>query len=238
MTTELFKPEPEGQNLTTYAIARAAGDPTVQTESERLTQLLAQVPRVEVTDQASNEKATDLIKLIKTSRKKLDDVRKELTGPVDRALKAVNKYFRETAFQEADAAEKDIKGKIAAWYTIERQRREEEARRRAEAEEAKRLELAEAAEAQGLDAAADAILEGGIENAEAEMKAAKMGTTRGQHGGTSSARTVWKWRLTDKDQVPREYLTVDNVLVNEAVRNGVRELPGIEIYEDVQIAIR
>ena len=238
MTTELFKPEPEGQNLTTYAVARAAGDPTVQTETERLTQLLAQVPRVEVTDEESNERATDLLKLIKTSRKKLDEIRKELTGPVDRAVKAVNKYFRETAFLEADSAEKEIKTKMASWYTIERQRREEAARRRAEAEEAARLELAEQAEALGQDAAAEAILEGGIETAEAEMKAAKMGTSRGQHGGTSSARTVWKWKLTDKDQVPREYLTVDRVLINEAVRNGLREIPGIEIYEDVQIAVR
>lgn len=238
MTNELFQPEPAGQSLTTYAVAKAAANPVVTAEMERLSKLLAQTPRVEVTDQETYTKAGDLLKLIKSSRKKLDDVRKELTGPVDKALKAVNKYFRETAFNEVDAAERAVKAKMAEWYREEERRKAEEARRAAEEAERQALELAAQAEQSGQEAAADAIMEQGAATAEAEQKAAAMGVARGDHGSATSGRKVWKWRLIDKDKVPREFLTVDNVLVNEAVKTGTREIPGIEIYEDVQIAIR
>jgi hypothetical protein len=236
---QLFEVTPK-QQLATYAVTRVASDPTVVAELERLNGLLIQAARVpaEIPDQGTYAKAGDLLKLIKASRKKLDEYRKGLTGPVDRALKAVNKYFREAAFTEIDEAESEIKAKMGDWYRAEEQKRQEAARLAAQEAERQALEAAQALEASGQEAAAEAVVEQAIETSEAEAKAAKLGPTRGDHGSTTSARKVWKWRVADKTQVPMEYLTVDKLLVNQAVKAGVREIPGLEIYEDVQVAIR
>lgn len=236
--TELFELKPPQQNLATYAIARAAADPLVMTELKRVAKLVAQAPRVLVTNDDTYAKAGDLVKLMKVSRKKLDDFRRDLTGPVDKALKAVNKYFRESAFAGIDAAETQIKTKMGIWFRLEEERRRLEALRAQQEAEAEALALAERAAEQGQEDAAESILEAGISSGEAELKAAEMGPGRGELGAVSSAKKVWKWKLIDQRLVPHQYLAVDSAVVNAAVREGTRAIPGIEIYQDIQVAIR
>lgn len=50
-------------------------------------------------------------------------------------------------------------------------------------------------------------------------------------------RRVKKWRVKDEKLIPRDYLTIDEKKVNEAVREG-REIPGIEVYYDDEIAVK
>jgi hypothetical protein len=235
---ELFELKPPQANLATYAVARAASDPLVLQELDRVSKLLAQAPRVLVTNDETYARAGDLVKMIKVSRKKLDDFRKDLTGPVDKALKSVNKYFRDSAFAGIDSAEAQIKAKMGIWFRAEEERRRAEALRAQEAAEAEALALADQAAQQGQEAAANSLLEAGIASGEAEIKAAKIGPGRGEHGAVASAKKVWKWKLADASQVPRAYLTVDTMGITAAVLEGVREIPGIEIYEDIQVAIR
>lgn len=44
--------------------------------------------------------------------------------------------------------------------------------------------------------------------------------------------TIWKYEVTNADEVPREYLTPDTTKINAAVKGGCREIPGVRIYED------
>jgi len=37
------------------------------------------------------------------------------------------------------------------------------------------------------------------------------------------------FKVTDIKKVPKEYLGVDSTLVNKAIRNGLRKIPGIEV---------
>ena len=56
--------------------------------------------------------------------------------------------------------------------------------------------------------------------------------------GTASTYSRWTFCLTNIDEVPREYMMVDVQKVNAAIRQGVREIPGLNIYEEKSIRIR
>lgn len=54
----------------------------------------------------------------------------------------------------------------------------------------------------------------------------------------SGAKKVWTFAVKDESQVPREYLSVDEKKIRDAVRAGVREIPGVDVFQDTQIVIR
>lgn len=48
---------------------------------------------------------------------------------------------------------------------------------------------------------------------------------------TMSYTSVWKFKVDDKAKVPMEYLIPDEVKIGKMVRAGLRELPGVTIWE-------
>lgn len=50
-------------------------------------------------------------------------------------------------------------------------------------------------------------------------------------------RKVKKWRVKDENLIPRDYLSINEKKINEAVREG-REIPGIEVYYDDEVAVK
>lgn len=56
--------------------------------------------------------------------------------------------------------------------------------------------------------------------------------------GTASVKRVWKFEVKDVASIPREYLLVNESAIRKAVAAGIRVIPGVEIFEDTQIAIR
>jgi len=56
-------------------------------------------------------------------------------------------------------------------------------------------------------------------------------------GGKSQIRTLTKWKVADITQVPVEFLTVNEKLVDEAVKSG-RIPAGIEVYKENTLAFK
>ena len=50
--------------------------------------------------------------------------------------------------------------------------------------------------------------------------------------GSSSQRLDWTFEVADPDLVPIKYRSVDEKLVRKDVKAGVREIPGVRIYQD------
>jgi len=52
-------------------------------------------------------------------------------------------------------------------------------------------------------------------------------------------RKIWKWRLLDAEAVPRQWLMLNEKLINAHVRatKGATRIPGIEVYEDDTVAV-
>lgn len=62
-------------------------------------------------------------------------------------------------------------------------------------------------------------------------------TVKNEEGGKTTATKVWKFKIIDIDQVPRQYLRceVKHAEVIGAISMGVREIAGLEIYEEFDI---
>ena len=149
--------------------------------------------------------AADELKSIKARANKIEEQRTAITGPINKALKAINDLFRGPADLLAQA-ERTLKGKMLSWdqeqerIAAEQRRRAEEAaaveRRRLEAEAAERQRQAEeqarAAEAAAraqreAEAAAAAAVAAG--NAEAAAKAQREADAQGQAAALAQAAT-------------------------------------------------
>lgn len=48
----------------------------------------------------------------------------------------------------------------------------------------------------------------------------------------------WVWTLVDQRDVPRQFCIPSGPLINEAIRKGVREIPGLRIFEEPAVALR
>lgn len=48
----------------------------------------------------------------------------------------------------------------------------------------------------------------------------------------------WTFDITDQNAIPREYLQVNETAIREAIKAGVREIPGLKIYQSESISIR
>lgn len=48
-------------------------------------------------------------------------------------------------------------------------------------------------------------------------------------------RTVWKMEILNPLLVPREFCTPSDSLIREAVKNGIREIDGVKIFEEIYV---
>jgi len=56
--------------------------------------------------------------------------------------------------------------------------------------------------------------------------------------GCLSVKKTWVWELENTDQVPRQFLCLDEKKIDEAVKQGIRKIPGIQIYEKESMTMR
>lgn len=157
----------------------------------------------------------DVLRNIAGTKKAIEKRRLEITGPLNKSLKAANSLFKELTapLLDADAV---LRGKIVAF----RAKQEAQAEKMRE----RRLEKAAEAEAAGDQETALAFEE------EAEAVQAKV--------GGSVLQKRWTFDVVDADGVPREYLEINTVAVNEAIREGVRDIPGLRIYQKELVSVR
>jgi len=154
----------------------------------------------------------------------------ELQEKLRREAEEENRKVREEAVRKA---EKELK---------ERQAKEAEARGQetetiAEAEKRAKREAIE--------------LEAARKKAEEEAKAAeieapvvlspvipKQESVTRTEAGAAYQRKSWEFEVVTLEEVPREYLILDEKHVRDAVRMGIRQIPGIRIFETTKTVIR
>lgn len=139
--------------------------------------------------------------------------------------------------------EEDRKRREAEKAERERQRAEREARK-AQDDAAREDAERRAAEAR---AKADAAREEQDRAAAARQQEAKVAASsnadRSRVRGDlamASLRTTWKFEVIDVTKVPAAYLQVNSAIVNAAIRgkDGLRDIPGLRIFEEQEAANR
>jgi thiamine pyrophosphate-dependent acetolactate synthase large subunit-like protein len=167
-----------------------------------------------ITSQEDYEAALAEGTAIKETLNRITDRKEEITKPLNAALKSVRDLFRpiENAGETALAT---IKRKMLAFQ-------QEEARK---AEEAKR-KLAERVE-RGTMKPETAVRK--MDDIKAPEKTVKTDT------GKATTRTVKKYRITDKTQIPFQFLEPNMTAIKESFRKGV-PVAGVEEYEEQEMA--
>ena len=203
----------------------------------------------------------------KALTKKIEEQRKAIIEEPSGFVKAVNAFAKDFT-SKLEMVESGLKRKIADYqYRLELERREaerkaqEEARRlqeqlRREAEEKNRLAREEAQRKAEEEARARQATQAEIEAAKAkaaeeskqhEIEAPTVlspvmpkaeTVARAETGATSHVRKQWKGEVITPDEVPREYCSPDSRKIRDAVNAGIRSIPGVRIFEDIQSVIR
>lgn len=195
----------------------------------QVSDLVKQADRCVVKSDKDAGNATTLLSMIKQAYKRADEERRKLVDPLNAVVKSLNERFK-IALTPLDGAETKVKRQLGDYMAEQRRRAEEAAR--------KEREKAEKAEAEGrARAAANAEARAQV----AEASAANAGMVRGSFGGSVSLKKRWTFTVEDLNQVPREWLVLDEVAVRRAITRAddpVREIRGIRIYQTDDVSAR
>jgi hypothetical protein len=203
--------------------ARRAFEPYRQ----RIAQMHADADALEIATDEGEKQAVDAAAQAKKLVNALEDQRKTVIGEPDKFVRTVNGFVRGFR-QPLDEVVNTLRQKIGAFqYQKELERRKIEAAMREEAARLQEKLKAEAAQA-------------GVEPPPLMPVPAPRpdSITRTEQGASASIRTAWTAEITDPDQVPREYCSPDQTKINQAVKAGVRQIPGVRIFEKPTTILR
>jgi hypothetical protein len=156
------------------------------------------------------ETATQALNLVKKKAKWLEETQAEFTKPHRQAEEVVRGWFR-PGLQECKQAEALLKGLVSSYH----------------------LEVARVAQARMLEASKAAQAGDGQACVQALAAAPTVEKTQG-----TSLKKVLKFEVTDPTAVPRELCSPDAAKIQSAMTLGAREIPGVRIWEDFQVAQR
>jgi hypothetical protein len=187
---------------------------------QKIATMQADADALELSDDAGEKQAVDAAAQAKRLVNDLEDKRKTVIREPDKFVRNVNSFVR-TFRQPLDQVVDTLRGKIGQYqYSKEIKRRKVEAAMREEAAKLQAKLKAEAAQA-GIEA--PPVMPVPVPRPDS--------TTRTESGASASIRTAWSGEITDPDQVPREYCSPDQAKINQAVKAGLREIPGVRIFE-------
>jgi uncharacterized protein with von Willebrand factor type A (vWA) domain len=214
----------------------------VEKELETKALTIKEVAERPVTDQASYNLATDVLKQVKGLLKEIDDT----FGPIVSAAHAVHKeaLAKKAKYEEPlKKMESSLRARAQVWVQ-EQDRIRKEAEREAERERAEK----EAEERKKQQQEAEALRSTGDEKAAKQVEAVNIvvvasgAAPRIDQNGVAS-RDVWKYEITDVEKLPREFLIPDERKIGEFVRTFKGEAAevlgeGVRVYSEKSLIVR
>jgi hypothetical protein len=216
--------------------------------------LLKQANDLVITSDDECAQAVDFIKAVKGQAKIADEERRKLVDPINGAVKNINERFR-GIISPLEQAEKIVKEKVLEYTQYKEALRREELERQRQAEEKARKDAEEAQRA----AAATQVAEGSfptpvdrslpppdqhiLQPNDLTLRApvAEAVRVRGDSGGLATVKKVWKYEVTDILELAKmhpEAVQPNHEAVMHCIRNGVRMMPGLRIYQEDVLQVR
>lgn len=206
-------------------------------------EFLLKIRASEIANEGDNLKACEMLKNINVYTKTVKSLKSEEEKPIKSALKEISDKYK-NALDFLTEAEKILRSKIADYAELKLEKlnliasaaqktAEEEALRKLDELQALREsagqydEVTQAAIISSIDSKVNAV----IDNSET-----KIDNTLGN--SAASFRKYITFKIVDIQKVPAEFLSVDTKAVNTAIRNGVREIPGLEIVEKLTPVVK
>lgn len=173
----------------------------------------------QIESQKDVDSANVFIKQISGQLKKIEEKRKTFTQPLNQSLKEINKTFKELT-KPLEKIKSILAQKVMVWRKQEQDKIRAE-QERIEKEEERRRKIQEAHEKKGHEVAEPVVMKRPEPLQETD---------------TTQTRKVWKFEIVGI--IPLEYMTVNEVEIREAIRSGIREIPGIRIYQEEIMVIK
>lgn len=207
----------------------------------------------EILNEEQAQRAADFIAQCHTATGQADKAHKSEKAPYLACSRVVDRFFLDRVKRFAEDVIAPVNAASALYLEKKRQRQRQaeaaqrqralEEQRRAEAE-AQRL-AAEAAAATNRQKAADL----GRQAEEAQERAETAATIaeappapvriHGDYGTTAYAKERYLWEVVDPFKIPMKYLrTNDEVISQDINRGGVREIPGLRIWQENKFIVR
>ena len=186
--------------------------PTLENEVE-----LMSIDNIEEMNSAGN-----LVRQWKEGLAKMEKFRLFLIKPIKDHVKIIEEEIKKTTVPVENAIKK-LTDKILDFKRIEQQKQNDLIR----IAEQKRIELVERAIKEQGGAAPNKIIQVPAESMAPIAKPVNLNLSV----GGMAVKKHWTFREIDPNLYPRQYLKLDEVAVNGDIKKGVREIPGLEIYE-------
>ncbi len=203
----------EGEIVQTLKIQTAEKKSLAEKRHE-YEEILEAVRDFEIEDEDDYEFLATKLKEIKACNAEIEKRRKEVTQPLNAAIKAFSNWYKPST-DVLDESEVIIKKKLGE-YTLKRRL----------ADEARAKEIAAAAR------------EGDFDKAH-KASQALVGEVRVQG---VAVRDTWQYDLENLDEVPREFLTLDHsavkLYIKAAGKDDPKPIPGIKFTRGTQVIAR
>lgn len=185
-------------------------DSDIEKIKKVVTDMVAFVQDLSVTDHDSFQTATLLYNQARDWKKLIDESRKRATEPLRKQTTAINDKAKEMT-DPLTKVEDFVKLKVNDYQRLleEQHKKEEE-------------KLKETAD----------IFEAG------DVYMPPMETSMRGLGATATVKVEKKFILKDLSQVPLQYLMLDEAKVKLSIKMGLNEIPGLEIYEEKTTKLR
>lgn len=171
---------------------------------------------------------------VKGVLKRMTDTRMSFTRPLDASKKAIMDFFRGPEDKLA-RAENGIKRAMTGYQQEQERLRQEDQRRADEAARREREKLIARANKASDAGKIDKALE--LEDRASTVVAPVISREPPKVSGVSM-RDVWKFEVVDEQEVPRQYLSVDEGKIRKVV-GALRadcKIPGVRIWCEKQVA--
>ncbi len=202
-----------------------------------------------VSDEASQNEAITMAGQAKKLATAIEKKRKEVIEAPGEFVKTVNNFVK--LFRDSlDEIDRKLKAGIQAHMTkVQMEQREAQERARVEAAKIQHeLDMRAAA----LNAQREAESRKAALNKEPAIPMVPEVTApvvvapvvpvqnvfRSETGSSVHLRKDWVWEVLDISLIPGKYLVVDKVSVNQAIKSGIRVIPGMRIYETENAIIK
>lgn len=204
---------------------------------------LNQMNDARIENEADKENAVIMLKEISDYKKAIKKQEDELSSDAKKELAEIKAIFNEPK-SFLNGAEEIVRGKINHFLNEQKARMEAEAlalKQKAEDEALKQAEELEALKsgAGEYDAVTRKAM---IEAIEAKQNKLIDATAKqmeiNQSSANSVVRKVWAFRLTDLSKVPLQYIQLNETAVRNAIKAGERNIAGLEIFQECQVAIK
>lgn len=183
--------------------------------------VVAKAETFEIVSELTAAEANGTLRWIAGAKQELEERRKFFVKPLNDHVKEINALFKEVG-DPLNIADRLMRTKVIEW-----RKQVEEVARKKQAELQRRAEQARARQEE------KAAAKGEPPPPPAPVPTIEVPKTA---GGVTTVKT-WTFEITDITKVPRTYLDLNETLVRKHIRAGVREIPGLRIYQQDTVKV-